>query len=272
MKVPKSVRRFWIAGAVLFLGGATCHDGRQEVAVVDECAAPRHTILFVDHSASTAHRSIPPEISDSLHRLPERYLRCPGDQLQAFVVHKRTRGRAVRLDLVNDLPPAAKEARSKSERAAELLEQQQRQAAFAERSAQQVSEFLERPEGGEVAVDSTDLLGTLDVASEQFGSAPPEAAKLLVYFSDMFESMSGPGRRDFDRAPPSSIEEAETWAAEDVEAVLPTFRLNPEAFEGARVRVLSRPWGSRSGTEFVRWYWYAIFEAVGIPRKNVGFY
>lgn len=260
-----------LAAPLLVLGAATC--GRDPTPEVTLCNEPRYVVLFVDRSASTQGRELPPEVRDSLSRLPERYLGCPGDNLHAFVVHKRTRGRALRLDLANDLPPAPSPLNvSRSDYVADSIEHDKKRAEFSKWASDQISTFIAGGSGPPAADDSTDLLGTLEVASDEMTEAPQGASKWIVYLSDMFESMSGPGRRDFDANPPDSIQKAERWAIEDSARVLPTLRVAAQNFSGVRVRVLSRPWGDRTGTEFVREYWYKMFSVVGIPREHVRFY
>src|SRR5690606_4797771 len=53
---------------------------------------------------------------------------------------------------------------------------------------------------------------------------------LHYYFSDMYESMTGPGRRDFDARPPRSYAEAEEWARADLEFVRREMNVDPSRF------------------------------------------
>ncbi len=256
---------------ILLLAAATCDDAAD--TQVTGCKESRYVVLFVDRSVSVRGLDLPAEVQDSLARIPERYLSCPGDNLHAFVVHKRTRGRAVRLDISNDLPPPpAVSNQSRSDLVADSIEDAQRRTQFAKWASDQVWAFLRSGDPPPEAIGSTDLLGSLEVASDEMSDAPSTASKWIIYLSDMFESMPGPGRRDFDAHPPSSIGEAERWAAEDSARVLPTMRISVQNLDGARIRILSRPWGDREGSEFVREYWYKLFSLVGIPRERVRFY
>jgi hypothetical protein len=259
-----------LTAPLLVLAAAQCDgDPAAEAAL---CSGSKYVVLFVDRSASTRSHDLPAEVRDSLERIPERYLGCPGDNLHAFVVHKRTRGRALRLDLSNDLPPAAAAGGSRSDAVADSLEDAKRRAEFSKWASDQISTFIQGGSGPPAADDSTDLLGTLEVASDEMTDAPPGSTRWIIYLSDMFESMSGSGRRDFDARPPGSIAEAERWAVEDSARVLSTMRVATQNLSGARIRILSRPWGDRQGAEFVREYWYKLFSLVGIPRQQVRFY
>ncbi|HEX2092817.1 MAG TPA: hypothetical protein VHG28_10460 [Longimicrobiaceae bacterium] len=230
-------------------------------------------MLFVDQSTSTRQVSLPAELRDSLTNIPERYLSCSGDQLHAFVIHGRTRGKAVRIDLSNLLPPMPHpEGRSRSDYVADSVEYAKKAAEFTGWASEQISTFVAGEHSMPIVDNRTDLLGTLEVASDELANAPPNAEKRIFYLSDMFESMYGAGRRDFDMNPPTSLQVAADWARQDSAAVLTNMRINPDHLRGASVRIYSRPWGNREGSEYVREYWHVMFSLVGIPRERVQFY
>ena len=256
-------------GTLILTVAASCAADAEEPP--QAACAPGAVVLFVDHSASTRGAVLPAEVTDSLNRLPGRYLNCPGDRLHTFLVHRRTRGRAVRLDVTNEIPAFAARAGSRADLVADSIAHSRHRAQFERAVSGELSAFVVAEPRTDTS-DSTDIIGSIEVASDVLGDLPPGAPRRIVYLSDMYESMSGPGRRDFDAHPPRSIEEARRWADEDSVNVLPQLRISPETLRGTRIRVLSRSWGDRQGSEFVREYWYRLFEKVGIQRPDIRFY
>lgn len=247
--------------------------GELDASVTSQCTPgqPSRVILFVDYSASTRHVTLPPDVRDSLGGLAGRYMRCPGDQVQAFVVHGRTRGMALRASWSNGLePPPTREGKSYNEYRADSLRYVAQSRRFFRNTAIGILAFISGIDSTRVAAAHTDLLGSFEVASETFGHGPGGGKRVIIYVSDMFESMTGPGRRDFDVRPPTNLQEAERWATID-SALLRDMRVRTERFSNVTVQVYARPWGDREGSEFVRAYWYKMFSQVGISENRARF-
>jgi hypothetical protein len=263
-----------IAVLTLLASVPGCGGGGEPTSAL-EPPAPRRTLVFVDRSASTGDYAEAQQLfADSLDRVVRAYLSRPGDRLSAFIVHEKTRSKAYRLDLTNDVSPpegaefddeqALRQARFKRETASFLSEASKRLQAFA----------LEE-DGGAAFADHTDLWGTLAVASEEL--APAEARKAdappprLYYLSDMFESMPGPQRRNFDRSPPTSRTEARRWARTDAKALQQTMTVRPDRLRQARVRVLLGTLATKAHAQNVKVYWRELFEQIGIPPEQVDY-
>jgi hypothetical protein len=225
-----------------------------------DAPTPRQTLLFVDRSASTgAYPEAEALFSDSLRHLIRTRMRRPGDQLSLFIVHEKTLSKSPRLDLQNEVPPledkpfsdeqALETARFKKE-----LEQEFR------RLENKASVFIDGAGRGSFAKWS-DLWGTLGVASEEL---KPGTDAALYYFSDMFESMPGANRRDFDASAPSGRAEAEAWAEADVRKLPDLMVLNRNRLRPASVRVLMGPLATKSGAQPVKFYWLKFFNTLGI--------
>lgn len=257
--------------AAMVLAAARCDAAADPVP--QSCVQPRHVVMFVDRSRSTANTEIPPEMRDSIAAIPDRLLSCPGDQFHAFMVYGRTRGMAQRLDIGNELGPAPDVSNLPPDtRAADSLDYVEKENDFQKHASEQIAAFVRGGSGLPANDSSTDLLGTLEVASTALADAPPGAQKVLLYVSDMYESMKGLGRRDFDALQPSSGTQAEAWATADSEAVLRDMQIALPALAGARVHVYARPWGDRPNSEIVKRYWLKMFSLVGIPSNQIRWY
>ena len=109
---------------------------------------------------------------------------------------------------------------------------------------------------------STDLWASLEVLSKE--SKPGETTK-AYYFSDMIESVKGPGRRDFGRYPPAGADQAEAWAGQDAEGLKK--RLDSARLRNVQIRMVL-PFEPTSSTKLnnpaVTRYWETLFGQLGI--------
>ena len=110
----------------------------------------------------------------------------------------------------------------------------------------------------------TNLWATIGVASEEL---PKDSSKKQIYyFSDMFESMPGEERRDFDTRPPGSRKEAEAWARNDAKELEKYMPLSPQALRGAEVRVIQGSLAAKDNAPYVKFYWLRLFQEIGIDE------
>ena len=220
----------------------------------------RQTLLFVDRSASTnAYPQAEALFSDSLRHLIRTRMRRPGDRLSLFIVHEKTLSKSPRLNLQNQVSPLedkpfADEQALETARFKKELEQEFR------RLENEASTFVNTT-GRRSFAKWTDLWGTLGVASEELD---PGTDAAIYYFSDMFESMPGANRRNFDASVPSGRAQAEAWAQEDVGKLPDLMVLKPDLLRSVSVRVLMGPLATKSGAQPVKFYWLTFFDAVGI--------
>jgi hypothetical protein len=182
-----------------------------------------------------------------------------GDRLSLFVVHEKTLSKSPRLVLTNDVRPL-EEKPFADERALEAARFRKDQQEEIRRLTDESLSFLRSLDGGTFA-RWTDLWGTLGVASEEIAD-PSNAA--IYYFSDMFESMPGSDRRNFDRRAPAGRSEAETWAETDAQALAKYMVLQRDHLHGVPVRVVMGPLATKTGAQGVKFYWLDLFDRAGL--------
>ena len=229
---------------------------------------PRTTLIFYDRSASSkASTHTSALFTDSIQGLIRGALSGKGDAVRAFLVHAHTPGKAYRRDFENTLDPdtinkpAAVKASNKARYQADL--QQLRSAA-----QDSLLAFLNHTPIAPQHTLRTDLLGTLEVASEEL---PDSAGPIRIYyFGDMHESMVGAGRRDFDARPPKTVAEAQAWADQDT-AVIQQMGLVPSKFKDAELRVLRGDLANQASAPQVKAYWLRLFKNAGFNPARVRF-
>lgn len=223
-------------------------------------------VAFWDRSAS-AEANAPSALvfADSLHILVTDALQCPGSSVTGFLVHARTRGKAHRIRSENtlELPPVSG-PRNRVSR--DSLRFDLELAELSERTQQEFMTLVDSTRLPPALSAWTDLLGTFEVLTAELADAADHVTKRVYYFSDMYESMTGPGRRDFDRRWPRDFSEAETWARIDAEFVRREMNVDPNRFANVEVRVLTEGLANRPGADQVRHYWEILFAEFGFAR------
>lgn len=237
--------------------------GGEESADTPEPPA-RQTLLFVDRSASTgAYPDAEDLFADSLRHLVRTRMKQPGDRLSLFIVHEKTLSKSPRLDLENTVRPLEEKDFS-DEQALETARFKKELEREFRRLTEKAQAFIDDADGGDFA-QWTDLWGTLGVASEEL---VPQRRTAIYYFSDMYESMPGEERRNFDRRPPADREQATAWARADIEALPDEMILRPERLRNTKIRVLMGPLATKSGAQPVKFYWLELFNALGIDAVD----
>ena len=228
-----------------------------------------HTLVFVDHSVSTgAHPDARALFADSLARIIDQQMRTHGDRISLFFVHEKTLSKAHHLDVTNDVPPVA-DKQFEDEQALARARHKQKTEQFIVKTTQRLQEAFASPSISSSFTDWTDLWGTLGVASSTL--VPSADRHLLFYFSDMFESMPGPARRNFDRLPPQSRSQAERWARADAAGLDSLMVLRPSRLKTPRVRVLLGTLATKPHAQAVKFYWRTLFREVGIPPEKLDY-
>ena len=226
-----------------------------------------HTLIFVDHSVSTgAHPDARTLFADSLARIVDHNMRTAGDRLSLFFVHEKTLSKAHHLDITNDISPVA-DKQFEDEQALARARHKQKTTQFVTETTRRLQAALTSPPISSSFTEWTDLWGTLGVASTTL--APSADKHVLYYFSDMFESMPGPQRRNFDRSPPQSRSQAERWAQTDAAGLDSLMVLRPTRLAPARVRVLLGTLATKAHAQNVKFYWLALFQELGLSRTQV---
>jgi hypothetical protein len=262
--------RFLVLGffaATLALGAVGC--GTDSPSSDAPSPPRRQTLVFVDHSVSTgAHPQAESLYVDSLARIVDRRLRHPGDRLTLYYVHERTLSKAHRLHVRNEVPP--REAKEfPDEQALARARHKRRTEQFLRRATRRLQEALRAPPPSSSFSQWTDLWGTVGVATTELSARAD--APTLYYFSDMYESMPGPGRRNFDRRPPRSRAQAERWARTDVARLDSLMRVDRARLRTVRVRVLLGTLATKPHAQAVKFYWRAFFRALGVPPRHIDY-
>lgn len=225
------------------------------------------TLVFLDQSVSTGgHPQARALFADSLRHIVHRHLQHPGDRLSLFLVHENTLSKAHRVNLRNDVaPPQKKEF--PDERALEQARYRKETEQFLQKATSRLQNFLASPPP--TSADWTDLWGTLGVASTEL--SPDVDEHRLYYLSDMFESMPGPARRNFDRRPPTSRTQAQRWARADADTLNTFMVVRPDRLRRARVRVLLGTLATKDHAQAVKFYWRTLFRELGVAREQIDY-
>ena len=241
--------------------------GSDEDAPVAPPPPSHHTLVFLDWSASAdAHPEARQLFADSLARIVRMHLRRPGDRLKAFLLHEKTRSKAYRLDLRNDVRPR-EEKDFPDEQALENARYKKAVAEYLDTATTQLQQFGRSADVPTAYARWTDVWGTLEVASEELPTG--RAERHVYYLSDMYESMPGPDRRNFDRRPPPSRADANAWARTDAERLPDLLTLRPAVLQTATVRVLQGTLATKAHAQDVKVYWQTLFAELGVPPEQV---
>lgn len=226
-----------------------------------------HTLVFVDQSVSTgAHPEAQSLFADSLAHIISQRMRRVGDRISLFYVHEETLSKAHHLDIQNDIPPPDNK-QFRDEQALADAQHKQKTERFITQTTDRFQNALQSAPFSSSFTSWTDLWGTLGVASTVFSSTADR--RVLYYFSDMFESMPGPKRRNFDRSPPTSRSQAEQWAQADADGLDSLMVINQSTLQKAEVRVLMGTLATKRQAQPVKFYWLALFQEVGLPRDQI---
>jgi hypothetical protein len=107
------------------------------------------------------------------------------------------------------------------------------------------------------------------VAGTEFSKAADE--KHIYYLSDMFESMPGPARRNFDRRPPASRTQAQRWARADADTLDTFMILHRDRLRDAHVRVLLGTLATKPHAQAVKFYWLELFRQLGLSPQQIDY-
>ncbi len=240
-----------------------------ESASSEEAPPSTHTLVFIDQSVSTgAHPEARALFLDSLAHIVDQRMRTAGDRISLFYVHEQTLSKAHHVDIQNDIPPPD-DKQFQAEQALAQAEHKKKTEQFITQTTRRLQEALRSAPFSSSFSEWTDLWGTLGVAGTTL--SPNTDRHVLYYFSDMFESMPGPHRRNFDRSPPRSRSQAEQWARTDAAALDSLMVLNRTRLQDTRVRVLLGTLATKDHAQSVKFYWRTLFQEVGIPRSHIDY-
>jgi hypothetical protein len=234
-----------------------------------ESPSRQETLVFVDYSVSTgSHPQAESLYVDSLAHIVDRRLRHHGDRLSLYYVHEKTLSKAHRLSVRNEVPRLNDKA-FPDEQALARARHKRKTEQFLRRTTRRLQAALRSPPLSSSVSGWTDLWGTVGVATTELTS--PADTRTLYYFSDMYESMPGSGRRNFDRHPPQSRAQAERWARTDVPRLDSLMRVEPARLRDVRVRVLLGTLATKPHAQAVKFYWRTFFQELGVPPRQIDY-
>lgn len=243
-------------------------EGARNASEEDGCAEiAGDVVVFFDRSTSVdfADRRT---LHDDLGTVVDSALTCPGDQLHVYLIHGRTRGKAYQANARNDLElPANSGTRLRVAREEARYEEERER--LRETMFRQVNALVDSIRLKPGLSANTDLLGTFEVASEVFADARDGAPRRVIYYSDMYESTTGPSRRDFDQRAPRTRREAETWARKDAEFVRNQMNVVTDRFGDAEVKIILGEHGNRATADAVKFYWLELFKLMGFSPERI---
>lgn len=188
-----------------------CSSSEKAKTVAD---SPTYTLIFMDKSVSVnANRTfINQKYQQAINDLVEQNIKRKGDKLAVYFIHENTaKARALTLTTrseMDDVSSASPTDREAAQTAFDLALQREK-AVFKRQIDAKLAQQNTAPSN-----QKTDIWASLPVIAE---AAESGAAVAVYYLSDMIESASGPGRRDFGKQPPSGQAQASEWAKIDAE-------------------------------------------------------
>ena len=225
--------------------------------------------MFLDRSASSRVDALTRQLfHDSIQKIAAGALPCRGDRVHAYLLYAFTPGAAYRADLENNVRAARTQGVPGGQASAERARERTQTSALRRRARAALFRLADSVPIGHSHTLRTDLLGSLEVASEQLAAAPAGRPVRIYYFSDMHESMRGAGRRDFDARPPRDRAEAHRWADADV-ALVRGMNVDPRRLARAEIQVIMGTLSNRPTAVAVEAYWRRLFSRLGVADANI---
>lgn len=258
----------------LLIGCNNCNDTTVEYDYCQEQKTNQHILVFIDKSSSAIftddhRRSFLMSFQQLLKQLVSK-----GDRVKGYFVHENTLGAKTFIYETSTVQCPDSEAlseESKLVREGKIERYKKQISLFQKRIQQQLSDAISEMNMSSTRKE-TDLWATLYHMDEYFMEVNPGDTKIVVYISDMAESVAGRGRRDFSQRPPHDIAQATAWAAEDAEAIKRIYRKNFLSLADASIYI-GAPIDSYEANnyEFIRVYWKELFKQVGVRPAKIKF-
>jgi hypothetical protein len=219
----------------------------------------RALLILIDKSASV-QSGTPAEIltvKSKLKPVIEEAIRQAGDQILIKLIHGTSVGaESVLRDSFSQSVPCDQGQRPSAYKK-EQNAYAQALAEFQEKILEKVVTQLKSTTQG-AASNQTDLLGTLEVASEFFKQTTASAPKTIVYISDMVHSQPQP--RDYFLKPLKSKAEADSCALLDWQWASKQRNIDARVFEGSKIHIwFPSTQMQLSQNEWIKYYWIDIF-------------
>lgn len=222
-------------------------------------------VAFLDNSVSSRGRERVLNVwKDSLDAVLKESLSDPKGHPRVFALNEKTSSKAYQASFRNEAQRAEKSLQP--EQAMAQVRYQRKVREQIQTGRKKMEKFIGRLEEMERHVKWTNIWGSIEVVKEQISASGLKGGKnvgTIYYFSDMFESMAGPSRRDFDSSPPSSRAEARKWAKEYLERMRKRYKVSDSLLSGTDVKMLPAYLATRDAGEEVKAYWKTVFQGLG---------
>ncbi len=231
-----------------------CSTKTDKPAQVD---APAYTLIFMDKSLSvhTNQQYVGQKYQQALSHLVDQQINHQGDKIAVYFIHENTaKGRALTLTArseMEDVSHASPTDRETAQASFDLMLQRERTLM----KRQLLAKLAQQNTGS--SNQETDIWASLPLIAK---AGETGATVRVYYLSDMVESMTGPGRRDFHKRPPATDKQATEWAKTDAE------KLKVSPLNAADITLLLpfEPNASRrENNPTITTYWQTLFAELG---------
>jgi hypothetical protein len=253
----------WLLPPILLAACSSSDSGqvREESAQV---AAPNTAaVVFFDKSLSVNPNDafVRQKYQQALTKLISENIRGKGDRLDVYFIHDNT-AKAKALERVSqsekeDVSSANQTDAEAAQTSFEVSLQKEQQKFLREAYTQMVAPNASRSNR---YTDIQASLPILDRLAEQ------GLQVRAYYFSDMVESMPGAGRRDFHTTPPTSTDQAQTWAKQDAERLKNTLTHLSDV-EAFLVLPFAPTASSKVNNPRITEYWETLFRELGVGKR-----
>lgn len=236
--------------------------GPAPAAAQSDDETPTHLFIFVDRSVSAlADEKAQTFYQEQALQHTLETLKVRGSRVTIAPLNEKTLSEAEAVTFANDTPPYV-EPEFKVEKAKALATYRQQMKASVIHGVKGAKQWLDGTAGGGEFDRWTDIWGIFGFISEN--ATDPEMRYRVLLLTDMFESMPGSDRRDFDARPPASRKHAEQWAREDAKKLAAHMKLDHEVLQSASFTVERGYLAAKDGAQNVKFYWDALAEALEI--------
>lgn len=253
----------WLLPLALLAACSSSDSGRGNEETAQVAAPNTASVVFFDKSLSvnTADAFVRQKYQQALTKLISENIRQKGDRLDVYFIHDNTaKGKALERVTQSEKEDVSSANQTDAEAAQTSFEvslQKEQQRFLREAYTQMVTPNASRSNR---YTDIQASLPILDRLAEQ------GLQVRAYYFSDMVESMTGSGRRDFHTTPPRTADQAQTWAKQDAERLKNnlTHLADVEAF---LVLPFAPTASSKVNNPHVTGYWETLFRELGVNKR-----
>ncbi len=198
-----------VAQCLLFLVG--CNSEKDKKTTAD---TPTYTLIFMDktRSVNVNEAFVAQKYQQILNDIVAQNIKQKGDKVEVYFIHENTsKAKALSLTCrteIDDTQAMNATDREGAQTTFDLMLDRERMIFGRQITSKLAIQNLSSSR------QNTDIWGSLPVIAK---AAETGIEVKVYYLSDMIESMSGTGRRDFHRQAPANNQEAETWAKADAQ-------------------------------------------------------